>query len=273
MNNGSTNVPGMGGGNGNIYQRQPGNQPRQGTVVPGMNMQAPNVAQQQQGAPQQPAVPVVGFLYSISRQGFGEFWPLHVGTNTIGRAEDSQICLREQTVSEHHASLFIRQMKSSRKLIASIRDEGSKNGIFVNNEELTYDAFECHNRDLITIGNNYQLLLILIDADEMGLTVSENFTPTDGQPALPQQQAGPQRPFGGQQPPQPPFQPQNPMQPMGGTQAFGPMPGGPQPGGPMPGGPQPGPNPMYDPSRRQAGGTMSLDGTIDNQPGGTQFLQ
>ncbi len=260
MNNGSTNVPGM-GGNGNFYQRQPGQQPRQGTVVPGMNMQAPNVSQQQ-GGEVPVAVPVVGFLYSISRQGFGEFWPLHIGTNTIGRAEDCQICLREQTVSEHHASLFIRQMKSSRKIIASIRDEGSKNGIFVNSEELTYDAFECHNRDLITVGNNYQLLLILIDADEMGLTVSENFTPTDAAPAgaVPPQQ---QRPMGAPQMPQQPFQPQNPMQPMPGTQAFGPQPGGPQPG----------PNPMYDPSRRQAGGTMSLDGTIDNQPGGTQFLQ
>lgn len=270
MNNGSTNVPGMGRqmGGGNIYQRQQGSQPRQGTVVPGMNNQAPQV--QQSSPNEQPAVPVVGFLYSISRQGFGEFWPLHVGTNVIGSAEDCQIRLREQTVSGHHASLFIRQMKSSRKMIASIRDEGSKNGIFVNNEELTYDAHECHNRDVITVGNNYQLLFILIDADEMGLTVSENFMPLEGDavPAMPQQ------PQGGR----PPFQPQQPFQPVpqqpygGGTQALGggPMPPQQQPFQP---GPQPGPNPMYDPSRRPAsGGTMSLDGTVDNQPGGTQFL-
>ena len=102
-----TNVPGNFPG-GNFYQRQPGaERQHQGTMVPGMNTQAPAVASpgampnpmagpagMPMGAPvagpapveaAQAAVPVVGFLYSISRQGFGEYWPLHVGTNTIGR--------------------------------------------------------------------------------------------------------------------------------------------------------------------------------------------
>ena len=247
---------------GNIYQRQQG--APQGTVVPGMNTQAPNMAPQAQQMPQQnqalepqpfeapqAQIPVVGFLYSISRQGFGEYWPLHVGTNTIGRSRDNEICLREQTVSDRHASLFIRQMKSSRKIIASIRDEGSKNGIFVNQEELTYDAYTCKNRDVITIGNSYKLLLILIDADEMGLSVATDFRPADptDAPAPQPQQAAPKMPG---MPPIPQF------------------PAGPGPQGTMaaPGAPSP-----YDASRRAAGGTFSLDGSPDQLGGGTQFLE
>jgi hypothetical protein len=34
---------------------------------------------------------------------------------------------------------------------------------------------ECKNGDIITIGDNYELLLILIDAPTLGLSVSENF--------------------------------------------------------------------------------------------------
>lgn len=169
-----TNVPGVGG---NMYARSAtGNGPRP-TTVPGMSdNNAPNVTAE--NAPTK-KVPVVGFLYSISRFGIGEYWPIHVGRNTIGRNEDCDICLKEETVSGLHASLNVKQMKTTTKLIASIRDEGSKNGMFVNDEELGYDPHTCKNQDLITIGDNYKLLFILIDAEEMGLEVSENFRATD----------------------------------------------------------------------------------------------
>ena len=62
------------------------------------------------------------------------------------------MCLAEQTVSERHAALNIKQLKSTRKILASIRDEGSKNGIYVNDEELDYDAHEVKNHDIITTG-------------------------------------------------------------------------------------------------------------------------
>lgn len=143
-----------------------------------MNRFAPGVEQRNQ-RPNTPQVPVVGFLYSISRQGVGEFWPLHIGSNKIGRTADCDICLAEQTVSERHASLNIKQLKSTRKILASIRDEGSKNGIYVNEDELDYDSHPVKNNDIITIGDNYKLLLILIDAEEMGLSIAENFQPVE----------------------------------------------------------------------------------------------
>ncbi len=156
----------------------------QGTVVPNMNVYAPKVEAQGQTHPQKPQVPVVGFLYSISRQGFGEFWPLHIGSNKIGRTADCDVCLAEQTVSERHAALNIKQLKSTGKILASIRDEGSKNGVYDNDEELDYDAHEVKNHDVITIGDHYKLLVILIDAEEMGLSVSENFQPVEVEAAI-----------------------------------------------------------------------------------------
>lgn len=187
----STRVPGIypqHDETGNLYTRRQ-NDPTQndykGTVVPGMNKVAPEVAKQSVASAAH-REPVVGFLYSISRQGFGEFWPLHVGSNSIGRSPERDIYLPEQTVSDRHASLNIKQLKSTKKILASIRDEGSKNGIYVNNEELDYDAHEVKNHDIITIGDNYKLLVILIDAEEMGLSISEDFQPVDEAPAKPE---------------------------------------------------------------------------------------
>jgi pSer/pThr/pTyr-binding forkhead associated (FHA) protein len=129
-----------------------------------------------QASPQaKPNTPVVGFLYSISRKGIGEYWPLHLGTNTIGRSEDNDICLKEMSVSSKHATLSIKQMKSTHKLIASIRDTGSKTGMFLNDEELDYENHTCKANDIITVGSSYKLLLILIDAEEYGLSVAEGF--------------------------------------------------------------------------------------------------
>lgn len=146
-----------------------------GTMVPGMEEVAPNVGRHESSA--KGGAPVVGFLYSISRQGIGEYWPLHIGSNKIGRSGNCDICLKEGTVSDIHAELNIKQMKTTHKILASIKDIGSKNGIFVNEEELDYSAHECFNNDLITIGLNYRLLLILIDTQALGLTVSENYNP------------------------------------------------------------------------------------------------
>lgn len=148
-----------------------------GTIVPGMEQMAPGVKASEPNDGK--SSPVVGFLYSISRQGIGEYWPVHLGSNKIGRADMCDICLKEHTVSDVHAELNVKQMKTSHKVLASIKDVGSKNGIFVNEEELDYSTHECFNNDLITIGLNYKLLLVLIDAEALGLSVSNDFIPVD----------------------------------------------------------------------------------------------
>ena len=148
-----------------------------GTYVPGMHDDAPGIKSEM--VKEVNSTPVVGFLYSISRKGIGEYWPLHLGTNVIGRASDCDIRLHEMTVSEHHASILIKQMKSTHRLIASIRDLGSSNGIYVNEEELDYENHSCKANDIIVIGRCYKLLLLLVDAEQVGLSIAEDFVPTN----------------------------------------------------------------------------------------------
>lgn len=156
-----------------MYTRQNvGN--HEATVVPGMNdKNAPDVNPPSKN--NAPDAPVVGFLYSISRYGIGEYWPIHIGRNTIGRSEDCDICLKELTISDHHAALNVKRLVQQDKVIASIQDIGSKTGLFINDQELGYEQQPCEHMDVFTIGRNYKLLFILIDANKMGLSVSEDF--------------------------------------------------------------------------------------------------
>ena len=172
-----------GGASSNFYSRG-GNSAGRGTVVPNMMdnpVESPNPMGRHQSVPQQqqkPLVsgkPVVGFLYSISRTAAGEYWPLHIGQNTIGQNPASDVVLPEGTVSSDHAVLVIRKMKNPEKVIASISDARSTNGTMINGESLGFSAVECKNGDIITVGDNYELYLILVDAPTLGLAVSENF--------------------------------------------------------------------------------------------------
>lgn len=121
--------------------------------------------------------PIVGFLYSISKSASGEFWPLRIGSNSIGRSADCDVCLGEATVSEQHAVLVVRQMKNPEKIIASICDSRSTCGTMINGESLGFDQRECYSGDIITIGEHYDLYFILIDARQIGLNVCREFMP------------------------------------------------------------------------------------------------
>lgn len=181
MSQSETYVPGMNtaagqGTSNNLYSRQTANTyTANGTYVPGMQDSAPEMKPVRHDNAS--GEPVVGFLYSISRKGIGEYWPLHLGANTIGRSANCDIQLKEASVSDNHATLSIKQMKSTKALIASIRDTGSKNGIYLNDEELDYDNHACKNLDVLTIGSCYKLLVMLVNANEYGLSVAEDFVP------------------------------------------------------------------------------------------------
>ncbi len=151
-----------------------------GTVVPGMSRPAENSgpytsAQQPTAEKVRDGKPVVGFLYSISRTAMGEYWPLYVGRNTIGQNPSSDIVLGEATVSNDHAVLVVRMKKPSGEVIAAVKDSASTNGTLLNGESIDFETVECHNGDVITIGNNYELVVVLLDAAKMGLSVSESF--------------------------------------------------------------------------------------------------
>lgn len=193
MSQNKTVVPGMeaGGSYGrgqssDFYSRsENGKAAAKGTVVPGMDNAHNSTGTSQSAAPNtsrpshQSGKPVAGFLYSISRQGIGEYWPLYLGQNTIGSNPKCDICLREGTVSAEHAVLVVRKMKNPEKTIASISDARSTNGTMVNGESLGFSALECFNGDIITVGENYELVLLLVDVKALGLKISENFIPMD----------------------------------------------------------------------------------------------
>ncbi len=172
-------------GNSQPYSR-PSNQGRGvGTVYPGMEMpagQPRTTAPRIQGTPKPSGKPIVGFLYSISRTGVGEYWPLHIGQNIIGNAPDCDIILGEGTVTQRHANLHINRMKKPEKTEATILDLGSTNGTLVNENSVSVARpVECKNGDIITIGENYDLLLLLIDTKAIGLHLSENFIDVRGE--------------------------------------------------------------------------------------------
>ena len=122
--------------------------------------------------------PIVGFLYSIS-SGSAEYWPLYVGTNIIGRSPKCDIVLNEKTVSSEHASIVVRKMRSTGKVVASIKDLGSDVGMFLNDEELDFESHTCKNEDTIIIGSCYKFVVLLIDAEKYGLSVAEDFIPAE----------------------------------------------------------------------------------------------
>ena len=169
----------------NLYQRS--QQPTQRrTVVPGMNPvmsgtgpapAGPAVimeSQPQQRRVLQAGKPVLGFLYTISRTAAAEFWPLCQGPNTIGQSPECDIQLAEATVSGSHAELMVRKQNNG-EVIAWITDAHSTNGTMLNGKSLGFNPEACKNGDIITIGDSYELLIILIDQVGLGLKVKDNF--------------------------------------------------------------------------------------------------
>lgn len=175
MGNSKTICPGMEGAYtsaSNNFNQQDVNTPPQGTQfsTPFTTMHSPTMSYQK---------PIVGFLYSVSKTSAGEYWPLHVGSNSIGRSQDNDVCLSETTVSSQHAVLVVRQMKNPEKIIASICDSRSTCGTMINGESLGFDPRECFNGDVITIGEHYDLYFILIDAKQIGLNTCREFSHSD----------------------------------------------------------------------------------------------
>lgn len=71
------------------------------------------------------------------------------GKNTIGRSEDSDIVVRDDSASRQHAEIVFNPRRNS----ISIHDHESTNGTFVNRERLT-ESVELENKDVIRIGSS-----------------------------------------------------------------------------------------------------------------------
>lgn len=88
---------------------------------------------------------VIGFLYHMEGPAAGEITKLYAGRNTLGMSQECNLRLEDQAVSAKHASLRFEDDTYT------LRDLDSKNGTFVNGEEVvTRDLVE---NDVIVVGN------------------------------------------------------------------------------------------------------------------------
>ncbi len=137
--------PGFGGqpGYGGAPPQPGGFAPQPGGFAP-----QPDFGGAPQGAPAPPppAAPVNlppnalrGFLVSYQANTQGDFWPLHGGRKTVGRAnsgEQVDISLADATISSRHAAVVVDAVAGT----VQVEDTGSTNGTFVNEEHIGFNG-------------------------------------------------------------------------------------------------------------------------------------
>jgi hypothetical protein len=80
-----------------------------------------------------------GFLVSYQSNTQGDFWPLHGGRKTVGRAnsgEQVDIPLSDATISSRHAAIIVDATAGS----VQVEDTGSTNGTFVNEDHIGFNG-------------------------------------------------------------------------------------------------------------------------------------
>lgn len=110
---------------------------------------------------------LIGVLYSISAGIEGELFPVYVGRNTIGSDLSCDICLRETSVSAMHGIMLARKQtneEGNEYINVILSDNNSSYGTCVNGERLNFERITCSDGDVITIGQNYVLVLSLFNA-------------------------------------------------------------------------------------------------------------
>jgi hypothetical protein len=88
--------------------------------------------------------PVVGWFVAMSGDQKGEDFRLHDGKNSVGSGADSQIALKDSTVSEQHASIRHEDGKFF------LTDLDSSNGTYLNDRKIVRE--ELKDNDMIRFG-------------------------------------------------------------------------------------------------------------------------
>lgn len=115
---------------------------------------------------------ICGFLFSVSKSQKGEYWTIKTGVNTIGSSETCDIRLEQNSVKDIHAMLTISNEKGELDLL--IEGDGH---IQINGHDIS-EPTVCRDRDILTIGDIYQLLILCADSMKYGLRPSKEFNTT-----------------------------------------------------------------------------------------------
>jgi len=120
---------------------------------------------------------LAGMLVSFSKDGFGEYWPLYLGSNQIGSStsQGNHILLAERSVSAVHAHIGIRRLNDG-SIVYELMDKGSSTGTLLNGKDHSvYNNYmKLVNTDQINIGR-YHLVFIALDNKELGLQMNKDF--------------------------------------------------------------------------------------------------
>ena len=93
--------------------------------------------------------PTLSWLVALNAPRRGKLYRIKKNSMTIGRAEDNDIVLDDETVSRHHARLLVEPGIGYPQIY--VQDLASVNGVFVNGERIVRQLL--HDEDRIAIGN------------------------------------------------------------------------------------------------------------------------
>lgn len=124
--------------------------------------------------PPLPAVhPLRGFLFSVSKEEQGEFWPVYEGDNSIGSDKSQGICLGESTIKAEHAVLTITDGEKGCTFM--VRSVSADTPVTVNGAPAGNEGTTCYDRDILTVGKCYELLFVAVDPRRYGLAPKADF--------------------------------------------------------------------------------------------------
>ncbi len=93
--------------------------------------------------------PTLSWLVALNAPRRGKLYRIKKNGMTIGRADDNDIILDDETVSRHHARLLVEPGIGYPQIY--IQDLASVNGVLVNGERVVRQLL--HDEDHIAIGN------------------------------------------------------------------------------------------------------------------------
>ena len=99
---------------------------------------------------------LIGWLYSFSNNPAGSFFVIYEGKNVVGNASDNDIVLTDKKVSGEHCRIIFRAKSN----YLFIKDCGSTNGTWLNEEDILDEQTKLKDGDIITIGET-KLTLVL----------------------------------------------------------------------------------------------------------------
>jgi hypothetical protein len=108
-----------------------------------------------------PPTALRGFLVSYQANTQGDFWPLHGGRKTVGRAnsgEQVDVPLADATISSRHAAIVVDATAGT----VQVEDTGSTNGTFVNEEHIGFNGKrELRDGDKVRFGGFSTILKVV----------------------------------------------------------------------------------------------------------------